>query len=159
MAADPVLARLAPSAGRRRLAIAVLGGLAVLLIWRGLAVGGPALPRLGLLVSGLATAVVAEALRRATQTALEVTAAGLRDSAGRIIAPLADIVSVDRGMLAFRPSNGFLIRLARPAPRGWAPGLWWRIGRRIGVGGITAPAEAKAMAEALAALVRARDAG
>ena len=35
----------------------------------------------------------------------------------------------------------------------WAPGMWWRVGRRVGVGGLTGGAESRAVADALAAML------
>ena len=61
--------------------------------------------------------------------------------------------AVDRGVFAFKPSNGFLVRTREKAGNVWAPGLWWRLGRRVGVGGMTASAEAKFMSEILSAMV------
>jgi hypothetical protein len=57
---------------------------------------------------------------------------------------------VDRGTFAFKPSNGFLLRTETRQPRLWQPGLYWRTGRRIGVGGITRAAESKALADLIA---------
>jgi hypothetical protein len=65
---------------------------------------------------------------------------------------------VERGAFAFKPSNGFLVRLDKPLGRGWAPGLWWRLGRLLGVGGVTSASQSKAMAEILS-LELARRAG
>ncbi|MGR3434089.1 MAG: hypothetical protein ACU0CO_04240, partial [Shimia sp.] len=78
---------------------------------------------------------------------------------GREIAALPEIASVDRGTFAFKPASGFLVHTARPLGAAWAPGLWWRVGRQVGIGGVTARHEAKLMGEVLAAMVAARDAG
>jgi hypothetical protein len=73
----------------------------------------------------------------------------LRTSRGRVICRIADVKSVERGVLAFKPSGGFLIRLSTRQPFAWAPGIWWRWRRTVGVGGVTRGAEARAMAEIL----------
>ncbi len=136
---------------RRLFALGCLYALGALLIWLAL-VQPPALPWLVfLLVLGGLVLALAEAMRRASALALRLTAAGLEDSAGRVIALWADIARIEQGTFAAKPANGFVIVLHAPAPRGWAPGMWWRLGRRIGVGGITARRDARAMAEALAA--------
>jgi len=70
---------------------------------------------------------------------------------------VADIERVDRGVFAFKPSNGFLVRTREPSARAWRPGLWWRFGRRIGVGGVTSANQTKAMSEILAAMLAERD--
>jgi len=94
---------------------------------------------------------------RATAPALVLTPEGLGDTEGREIARLDDILAVERGMLAFKPSNGFLLRLARPGSRHWSPGLWWRLGRRVGVGGVTGAGETRAMADLIALRLAERD--
>jgi len=74
----------------------------------------------------------------------------LKDTAGNVLALLSDIEGVDRGMLAFKPSNGFVLRLKTSQPRAWAPGLWWRVFKRVGVGGVTPSGPTKFMAEQIA---------
>lgn len=137
--------------------LALLGGLFVLLAAQSGA-GAPAMAAL-LVVLGLATLGVALRMWRATRVSLHLTRAGLHSSDGQIIAPLAQIASVDRGMFAYKPSNGFLLRLREAAPMGWAPGVWWRLGRRVGVGGTLSGAQTKPMAEMIQALMAERDAG
>ena len=44
-------------------------------------------------------------------------------------------------------------------PAAWQPGLWWRLGNRIGVGGMTPGSQAKAMAEIIAIKLAQRDGG
>ncbi|WP_243644986.1 hypothetical protein [Rhodovulum euryhalinum] len=102
-----------------------------------------------LLALGAGVLVLGEAMRRATGRPLRLTREGLFDSDGRELARIDEIAGIDRGMFALKPSNGFTLRLNVPKPRAWAPGVWWRIGRRIGVGGVTSAAQAKAMAEIL----------
>ena len=68
-----------------------------------------------------------------------------------------EIESIDRGFFAFKPSNGFLLTTKSPGSRTWQPGLWWRIGRRIGVGGMTPGAQSKSVSEIIAIRVAQRD--
>ncbi|UWQ17587.1 hypothetical protein [Jannaschia sp. M317] len=84
---------------------------------------------------------------------------GLREEDGRMIAPLDQIASVDRALFSFKPSNGFLIRTKAPLGRAWVPGMWWRLGRRVGIGGVTGGAETKIVADALSFMVAQRDEG
>jgi hypothetical protein len=107
--------------------------------------------------TGVASLWAAWAQWRATARGLVLTRAGLFDTKGAEIAALEDIEAADRGLFAFKPSNGFLLRLARPAPLGWAPGLWWRLGRRVGVGGATPGGETRAMADLISILLAERD--
>jgi len=87
----------------------------------------------------------------ATQRVIELTETELRDSSGEVIAYVDQIVSIDRGMLAFKPSNGFIFKVKTAQPRVWNPGLWWRFGRRVGVGGVTPGSSTKMMADIIAA--------
>ena len=80
---------------------------------------------------------------------LTLTKAGIEDQSGALLCPIEEIARVDRSAFAFRPSTGFLIRLKSPAQIGWHPGLWWRFGTRLGVGGLTSSSQSKAMASLL----------
>jgi hypothetical protein len=73
-----------------------------------------------------------------------------------MIVPIDQIRSVERGVFAFKPSNGFTIRLKSKAPAAWQPGLWWRAGRSVGVGGVTSSTPAKFMAEQIHDLITSR---
>ena len=80
---------------------------------------------------------------------LMLTKAGIEDQSGALLCPIDEIAKVDRSAFAFRPSTGFLIRLKSPAKSGWHPGLWWRFGTRLGIGGLTSSSQSKAMASLL----------
>jgi len=51
-----------------------------------------------------------------------------------------------------KPTNGFVVRARNSMPAAWTPGIWWRLGRRIGVGRLTG--EGETMAELLDELSR-----
>lgn len=154
MPTDEVLATIRPSAPRRAFGLGVLLLLGALLAYLAFALPGLAMVmRLFLLALGALVLWIAARMGQVTRTGLELTREALRDSTGQVLAPLSEISGVERGTFAFKPSNGFLIRLKTRQPRAWAPGLWWRMGRRIGVGGVTAAADAKAMAEIITALL------
>jgi hypothetical protein len=106
-----------------------------------------------LLVLGFLALGLCVAFYRATVLGLVLTEQELVDTSGRLLARIEDIHRVERGFLAFRPSNGFSLHLKRSQPRAWAPGLWWRFGRRIGVGGVISGAEGRAMADLIGALI------
>jgi len=144
------VARVAASAGRRAFGLIVLVGLGLILIWLGLMQeGGSLLLRVLILAAGAAVIWAAREMQRATALAVILTAGGLQDSTGEVIAPFEEIASVDRGTFAFKPSNGFLVRLTTSGAWRWKPGLYWRIGKRVGVGGVAHAAQSKAMADAL----------
>lgn len=153
---DPILI-LRPSAARRVFALIVLYGLGgILILLAGQAPDPSPWARGVLLVAGVVALIAAEALRRATTQAVVMGETTLATEDGRVICDLAEVVAVDRGAFAFKPSNGFVLKLATPQSRAWAPGLWWRLGRRVGIGGVTHAATAKTMAEAIALQVAAR---
>jgi hypothetical protein len=153
-----VLATISASAPRRWLAVACLLGLAFLLIY--IAFARP--PALGwqvfLVVLGGGALWVAERMRQVTRRTIELTETELRDTSGAVLARVEEIEGIDRGFFAFKPSNGFLIRTKAPSgPRVWNPGLWWRLGRQIGVGGVTPGSQTKIVSDILQGLIATRD--
>mgnify|MGYP003631041448 FL=1 len=134
---------------RRIFACTVIYGLGVLLIYVAL-VRPNGVWVFVLLGFGVVVLLLAERLRQATKLVIELTQTQLRDSQGRVLADIADVVSVERGAFAMKPSNGFSLVLREKAPRAWVPGMWWRMGRRVGVGGTTGAGPAKFMAEQIA---------
>ena len=147
-----------PSAPRRALGLVIQLALGLILLW--LAVMHPPAAlgwQLFLIVLGVAALMLAQAGWRGSAVAIELHPEGLFEADGRVIARLEDIASVDRALFSFKPSNGFLIRLREPLGRAWVPGMWWRVGRRVGVGGVTHAAATKVMADALSMMVAERD--
>ncbi|MDF3413136.1 hypothetical protein HKX54_01600 [Sulfitobacter sp. M57] len=156
---NEVLAVARASTGRRILGLTSLGVLGVLLIY--IAFLRP--PSLGwqvfLIALGAASLWCADKMRKSTASCIELTPTELRDGDGTVIARVADIQSMDRGVFAFKPSNGFLIRTADAEPGVWRPGLWWRTGRRVGIGGMTPGNQTKFMSEVLSAMMATREQG
>lgn len=147
---EGVYARISASAARRLFAVGVLYALGGLLIYLALSNPPTLMWQLFLIVLGALVLYVAETLRRATKMSVLLTKDELRDSNGRVLARVQDIKSVERGVFAFKPSNGFSLVLHSKTPRSWAPGLYWSMGRRVGIGGVTPSGEAKFMAEQIA---------
>jgi len=156
-APDAVIARLDPRGPRRIAGTAVLAALAALVLYLALAHPPSGIGwRLFLTAFGLAALWLTVRLWQATSVVLELTATELREAGGRRLALLSEVQGIDRGLFAFKPSNGFVLTLATSAPNVWAPGLWWRIGRRVGVGGMTPRNASRYMAEAIVQIVSAR---
>ena len=155
---DAVLASLEASVPRRIVGVVALAGpgLALLAL-----AGQQTLDRRGwqvVLALGACFAFFgAWRLWQATSVRLDLTGHELRDSGGRRIGLTADMRGVSRGTFAVKPSNGFVVTFADAGGLAWAPGLWWRIGRRVGVGGMTPAAPGRAMAERIAETIAARD--
>ncbi|MFT7310463.1 MAG: hypothetical protein ACI853_000949 [Paracoccaceae bacterium] len=146
-----VLATVTPSAPRRLVALGAVWALGALLIFVAFDLEQAAfIARAVLLAAGAGTIWLGDWLRRATLTSLELTEEDLRDSSGTILARMDEVVSIERSALALKPSNGFVIVLKSSRGRFWAPGLWWRMGRRVGVGGVCSAREAKAMSDVIA---------
>ena len=154
---NEVLATVSASLGRRVLGLGALFLLGVLLIY--IAMARP--PALGwqifLLAVGAFSLWGADVMRRATANVVELTPLVLRDSDGTVIAEVDEIESIDRGFFAFKPSNGFLLKTKAAQPRIWRPGLWWCVGRRIGVGGMTPGHQTKFMGEIIASMIATRE--
>lgn len=156
---DDVLATTRASGGRRLIGLTSLGFLGLFLIY----VAFTTSPGLGwqlfLLVMGAGAIWLADLMRRSTAGAIELTGSVLRDSDGTVIAHVKDIEHIDRGVFAFKPSNGFLLRTkaGTGAQTVWRPGLWWRMGRRVGVGGMTPGNQTKYMSEIISAMIAVRD--
>lgn len=174
---ETIIATLMPSRARRFLATGMLSLLGALLIL--LALNAPALDmspgiqdlgaqdlgaakgmgpgaRVFLLLSGAFALIAARKLYKATERGLELTQSGvLRETGpqGRILANVEDLKGVERGSFAFKPSNGFSLIYKVPQKRGFAPGLWWRTSKRLGVGGVTPASQGKFMAELIVAQI------
>lgn len=151
---DGIYAQVEASPARRILAYVVQFGLGALLIYVTLALP-PSLPWLIFMLGfGVMMLWQAERMRRATTVTLLLTDTELRDSTGAVLARIDEIRSVERGTFAFKPSNGFSLVLHNKKPRAWLPGLWWRIGRRVGVGGVTNAGQSKFMAERISMMIK-----
>ena len=148
------IAELRISQARRWLGVTALAVLGAILAGHGLSSPERGIPvRMISIVLGAGCLWQAWRHLTTTKSGIVLTEDGLFESSGELICGLDDISSVDRGMFAFKPTNGFLIRLRRRAGFRWIPGLYWRVGKRIGVGGATQSAEAKVMADSLKILV------
>ncbi len=155
---DTVLATLSAAPARRWVSTTLIFVLAVIFLALAATspVAGP-VQRLLLAALGLASLWVATHSLRGQGRSLVLTESVLMDSQGAILAHVDEMRAVDRGAFAFTPSNGFMLRLTRPQPRAWVPGLYWRIGDRLAVGGATNPAETRNMADRIGLLLAERD--
>lgn len=155
---DEVLARISASPARRVMGVLSMGALGAILVYVGFARPPEGLVwQLVLIVFGAGALFLADRMRRATAEVLELTREELRSTDGTVIARVEEIEHLDRGFFAFKPSNGFLMRLREKKKARWEPGLWWCLGRRVGIGGVTPGSHSKAMSEILAALMHQRE--
>jgi len=158
MTDDAILAEIYASPARRIFAVGTQGLLGALLIY--IAVVNPP-EGIGyivfLLVCGVFSLISAQRLWRATAKGLQLTSEVLRDTEGMVLAPVEAMTKVDRGLFAFKPSNGFMLHLKERRSRHWAQGLWWSTGKRLGIGGVVPAGQAKFMAERIEMLIVQRD--
>jgi len=148
-----VLMELRVSGARRGFALCVIISLGILLLWNAsIVTGAPVALKLFLVAMGLGAISLAEKMRRSTRGGLILTQEALWDANGTCLIRMEDVVSLERGVFAFKPSNGFMITGRAASGNLWAPGLYWRVGKRIGIGGITNVRDAKSMVEVIVAL-------
>lgn len=154
---DQFRVRVEASQSRRWLGIGMLFFLGALLVYIALATPPSFGWQVFLIVMGGGSVWFGDKMRRATEGWIELTDEGIVDQSGEMIVHMDDIINVERGALAFKPSNGFMLKTRTPASRRWEPGLWWRFGRRIGVGGVTPASQGKVMADLILIRLRERD--
>lgn len=155
---EEILATIDPTGPRRYVGLGMLLFLGGLLLYvafaRPPAVIGWQLLLIGL---GLVALWLAHRMQSATTKKLHLTKTALVDSDGTVLTLIDDIDAVERGMFAMKPSNGFMLKLKNPAPREWHPGLWWRWGRRLAVGGVTPGRQARPMADVISVMISQRN--
>lgn len=152
-----VITGIIPSAPRRLFGTGVLYALGALLIYLAIVQPPSAVYSVFLVLFGGVSLYGGWKMWLVTGRMIELTEDELRLSDGTLICKTADIQKVDRSFFAFKPSNGFLMTLKAPYPGTWAPGLLWRFGKRIGIGGVLPGAQTKVMADTLAAMIATRD--
>lgn len=156
--AERELAEITASAPRRVIGVGAMLILGVLLLY--LAMSSPPANlfwQVFLLVIGGLALWLSQKMWRATAATLVLTETELREQGGPVLARIEDVVRVERGMLAMKPSNGFNLVLRDKAPRAWRPGLWWRMGRKVAVGGVTAGSQTRPVADIILLKVHQRD--
>ncbi|WP_136443100.1 hypothetical protein [Pacificoceanicola onchidii] len=152
------LARIGASAGRRVIGVGALLGLGALLLYVALVTPFANVIWQGAMIAcGLAAIWGSQAMWRATSIELILTEEGLFEDNGAVLALMDNVEKVDRSPFAMKPSNGFLIILREPMPRAWRPGLWWRTGKRVAVGGVTSGGVTKPVADIMTLRVKQRD--
>lgn len=120
--------------------------------WAGANSPSPSIgPRLLAIPGGAIWLWAAWGLWARAERGLVMDETGLSDTDGRHIASFAQIKGLERGVFAMKPSNGALIKLNETGAIYWMPGLWWRLGTRIGIGGLTPKAPTKAFVDVLSA--------
>lgn len=147
---EEVILSIRPSLGRRLLGTLSLAGLGAVMVPLVLRASG--IWWLFFLIASVLVLLSAWRLWQGTNDCLELTRDELRTGSGRVLTKISNVVGVDRGAFAFKPSNGFLVTLEEPQVSGWQPGLFWQWRRLLGVGGVLPGGQSRAMAELIMAL-------
>ncbi len=157
---DEVLARITPKPARRVFATGVTGILGIILIYIAAAFPPAELVWLAFLIAlGALCVFWAWRVWQASAAVLELTRREMREAGGRQLFLTDEVDRVDNSPFAFKPAAGFLVHLKTRHPRVYAPGLWWRAGRRVAIGGVTGRAEGKAVVELLNVILADREGG
>lgn len=157
---EEVLLRVEIAPARRFVAMALSALIGLWMIYVGLWLDVPStLWRAGLVAVGGLALVQAVRIRAIAVPGIELTATELREIGGRRIAALDGVVEVQRSFGLFKPMNGFVLHLAAPARAAMVPGVWWRFGRRVAVGGMLPRGGARQIALRMEAQVKARAPG
>lgn len=152
-----ILATVMPSATRRFVGLTMLATLGGLLIYIGLVTPPEGvLVQVSLLGFGAVVLWLTDKMRHATKTGVVLTTDDLRTTDGYVLVRIEEMTGVVRGSFSMKPTNGFSVLTKTRQTRAWAPGLWWRFGKRVGVGGVTAASQAKFMSETLATILAER---
>lgn len=96
-------------------------------------------------------------LWRGTAGAVILNDTGIVDSSGAQVTSIENIAAIERGIVSMKPSHGMLLKLSESGSAKWVPGLWWRLGARVGIGGLTAKRDTRLFAEALEQRIRTKD--
>lgn len=149
-----VIAEIKASPLRRYVSVGVMFLAGALLVYAGtVGAEGSLLWKVTLVGLGIVILLFAERFRVSTSLSVFLTEAGLHDSTGRVLCGLDDILTLDKSAFSLKPNDGFLIKLKSPPGRAYVPGMWWRFGRFLGVGGVTQKNHTKFVADYLALMV------
>lgn len=154
---DEIVIEVNVSPVRRFMALGVMLALGFILIWMAVTKSPAFGWQIFLIGLGVLVFLGADRVRRGTALKMQLTETELRLTDGTVLARIEDVTKVERGAFAFKPSNGFALTTKAKAPFGWQPGIWWRLGRRVGVGGMLPAGGAKFIAENIALRVASRD--
>ena len=153
---DSVIAKLEASPVRRSLALLVMLLLGFLLVYLAITTDASFFHKVFLVIVAAAVLWMARAMQRGTKGHIELRETGLFFENGQCLTLINEITRIDRGVFAFKPSNGFVVSLNQKTQGAWVPGLYWKFSTKIGIGGITTPSDAKFMADTSAVLIAGR---
>lgn len=147
---DGIYAKVTVSGARFQFAFLVQIALGLLLIYMAFISPAGIVAKALIVVMGVAMLFQANRLRASANREIWLTDAGIVTNDGLVLAEMDQVLNVSRGSFAMKPSNGFSVTLRDKHSALWVPGLWWRFGKQLGIGGVTGAGAAKFMAEQLA---------
>ncbi|MCK4861765.1 MAG: hypothetical protein KAS85_07645 [Rhodobacteraceae bacterium] len=141
-----ILVKLEVAQGRRMFGVLSIAALGMTLLYIAAVYPPAIIPALfALILVGALFIWAGYRLYRSTDNTILLTREAITTQSGHVLCRLEDIAKVDRGFFAFKPSNGFLVLLKERGERSWSPGMWWHLGKHLGIGGVTSPRQSKEM--------------
>ena len=141
-----ILVKLEVAQGRRMFGVLSIAALGMTLLYIAAVYPPAMIPALfALILVGALFIWAGYRLYRSTDNTILLTREAITTQSGHVLCRLEDIAKVDRGFFAFKPSNGFLVLLKERGQRSWSPGMWWHLGKHLGIGGVTSPRQSKEM--------------
>ena len=88
-------------------------------------------------------------LKRFSKVGFLINQSGLFNLDGSIICEIGDIEKIDVSPYTFKSANGFIVILKTKTSFKSIPGLYWRLGKRLSIGGLVSKTESKFLSQAL----------
>ena len=88
-------------------------------------------------------------LKRYSKVGFLINQSGLFNLDGSIICEIGDIERIDVSPYTFKSANGFIVILKTKSSFKSIPGLYWRLGNRLSIGGLVSKNESKFLSQTL----------
>ena len=88
-------------------------------------------------------------LKRYSKVGFLINQSGLFNLDGSVICEIGDIERIDVSPYTFKSANGFIVILKTKSSFKSIPGLYWRLGKRISIGGLVSKNESKFLSQTL----------
>ena len=88
-------------------------------------------------------------LKRYSKIGFLINQSGLFNIDGSVICEIDDIERIDVSPYTFKSANGFIVILKTKSSFKSIPGLYWRLGKRLSIGGLVSKNESKFLSQTL----------
>ena len=88
-------------------------------------------------------------LKRYSKIGFLINQSGLFNIDGSVICKIDDIERIDVSPYTFKSANGFIVILKTKSSFKSIPGLYWRLGKRLSIGGLVSKNESKFLSQTL----------